>query len=112
MEMTPFRFKIAVIVALAFLIGGAKAFAEPAECQDVGLAKEEQAIFCMYMETAKMSFMVSASMVCEDGPDYPACVAKKAGMFKQGQILLVKATAIADKKQHRGLLKKLFQKVW
>lgn len=104
-------FKLAVVVILGSLILGAeRAFA--GDCQDVGLAKEEQAIYCMYVETAQMSFMVSASMVCEDGPGYPACEARKAGMFKQGQILLVKATRIADEKQHRGLLKKLFKKVW
>jgi len=104
-------FKLAVIVILgAFILSAERAFAD--ECQDTGLGKEEQALFCMYMETAGMSFMVSASIVCEDGPGYPACVARKAGMFKQGQILLVKAAAIADEKRHRGLLKKLARKIW
>lgn len=104
-------FKLAVVVILGSLILGAeRAFA--GDCQDVGLAKEEQAIYCMYVETAQMSFMVSASMVCEDGPDYPSCAQRKADLFRQGMILLKRATDIADEKRHRGLLKKLFKKVW
>ncbi len=104
-------FKLAVVVILGSLILSAeRAFADG--CTDVGLAKEEQAIYCMYVETAQMSFMVSASMVCEDGPNYPACAGRKADLFRQGMILLKRATDIADEKRHRGLLKKLFKKVW
>jgi hypothetical protein len=104
-------FKLAVVAILgACILTAERAFA--GDCQDVGLAKEEQAIYCMYVETAQMSFMVSASMVCEDGPDYPSCAQRKADLFRQGMILLKRATDIADEKRHRGLLKKLFKKVW
>jgi len=51
-------------------------------------------------------------MVWEDGPDYPSCAQRKADLFRQGMILLKRATDIADEKRHRGLLKKLFKKVW
>lgn len=104
-------FKLAIVVILGSLILGAERVLADG-CTDVGLGKEEQAVYCMYVETAQMSFLVSGSMVCEDGPGYPACAALKSAMFKQGQILLVKATNIADEKRHRGLLKKLFKKVW
>jgi len=104
-------FKLAVIVSLgAFILGAERALADG--CTDVGLGKEEQAVYCMYVETAQMSFMVSASMVCEDGPGYPVCEQRKADLFRQGMILLKRATDIADEKRHRGLLKKLFKKVW
>lgn len=107
----PTIFKLAVVVILgALILAGERALAD--ECQDIGLAKSEQAIFCMYTVTAQMSFEVSASMVCEDGPAYRLCAAQKAAMFKQGQILLKRATDIADEKRHRGLLKKLARKIW
>ncbi len=110
---TETKYRLAIVVIIGALVLGAdRAFAEDNYCKDTGLAKEEQALFCMYMVSAQMSFVVSGSMVCEDGPGYPVCVAKKMAMFKQGQILLVKAAAIADEKRHQGLFKKLIRKLW
>ncbi len=132
-------FKMVVVVILGSLILSAqRAFAEPAlrfnyeeaartaavltaaVCQDgtsvqgvkFGLSKTNQSIFCMYTVTAQLSLALSASMVCEDGPNYPLCAARKSDLFRQGMVLIKRAVDIADEKRHRGLLKKLFKKVW
>ncbi len=91
-----------------------------AVCQDgtslqgvkFGLSKVNQSVFCMYTVTAQLSLGLSASMVCEDGPNYPLCAARKADLFRQGMVLIKRAIDIADEKRHRGLFKKLFRKVW
>jgi len=104
-------FKLAIVIILgAFILGAERAFA--VECQNIGLSKADQALFCMYTTTAQMSLELSVSIVCEDGPDYLICEQTKKAVFIQGVNQLYKAVLLADKKAHRGLFKKIFRKVW
>jgi len=91
-----------------------------AVCQDgtslqgvkFGISTVNQSTFCMYTVAAQLSLGISASIVCEDGPDYPQCVEEKRALFIQGANLLTDAIRLAERKEHRGLLKRLAGKIW